>query len=396
MRDPHPAAREPGGDLAIRDATIYTSPEVAPIAHGTLLVRGGRIAVAGAGLQVPEGVRVLPCEHCTVTAGFWNTHIHFTEPKWNFAAWKPAATLNAQLQDMLTSRGFTTVVDAGSDLAVTLSLRRRIEGSGLLGPAIYTAGEPIYPPHGIPYYLRGTLPFFLLWSMPQPATPAEAARVEERNIREGADLLKLFTGSYIRRGEILPMPVNIAHEAADVAHRHGQLVYSHPSNAAGIEVAIESGVDVLAHAPDTTAGVDVALVARIVARRMAMIPTLRMFATTVTRQSSYLRPIYSVVREFNLRGGELLFGTDVGYMTDYDTTEEFRALAACGLNAAGVLRMLTTAPAGRFGVAGEKGVIAPGKLADVVVLDDDPERDLTAFARVRYTIRGGRLLYARP
>jgi hypothetical protein len=42
--------------------------------------------------------------------------------------------------------------------------------------------------------------------MPQPSTPAEAARVEERNIAQGADILKLFTGSYVERGKVLPMP----------------------------------------------------------------------------------------------------------------------------------------------------------------------------------------------
>src|ERR1019366_3794382 len=76
----------------------------------------------------------------------------------------------------------------------------------------------------------------------------------------GADLLKLFTGSWVRRGKVLPMPEDIARAAADAAHRRGQLVYSHPSDLAGTKVAIDSGVDVLAHAPDSTDGIDAALV----------------------------------------------------------------------------------------------------------------------------------------
>jgi imidazolonepropionase-like amidohydrolase len=118
-----------------------------------------------------------------------------------------------------------------------------------------------------------------------------------------------------------------------------------------------------------------------------------MFATTVTTNPAYLEPIYAEVRQFHALGGELLFGTDVGYMTDYRTEDEFRALAQCGLNARDILRMLTTAPAGRFGVAGQKGSIAPGKRADLVVLSGDPERDITAFARVRFTVRNGRVVY---
>jgi hypothetical protein len=96
----------------------------------------------------------------------------------------------------------------------------------ILGPRIYTAGAAQYPPNGIPYYLRDTLPKWLLWFLPQPATPAEAAKVEEQNIKDGADLLKLFTGSYVERGKILPMPLENAKAAVSVAHEHGQLAFA--------------------------------------------------------------------------------------------------------------------------------------------------------------------------
>jgi imidazolonepropionase-like amidohydrolase len=396
LRDPHPSVRPGHGTIAIRDAKIYPSPDVAPIEHGTVLVRDGVVVAVGPDVLIPPGTRVLPCQQCVVTAGFWNAHVHFTEEKWSFAEWKSPATLNAQLADMLTGRGFTTVVDAGSDLRITVSLRRRIESGDLLGPAIYTAGSALYPPKGIPYYLKSNLPFYVVWFMPQPTTPAEAVKTEQRNIARGADLLKLFTGSYVARGKVLPMPEPIARAAADVAHRHGQLVYSHPSNLAGTQVAMESGVDVLAHAPDSPEGIDAALLRTMVERHMAMIPTLKMFAITVTTDPAYLQPIYAEVRQFHALGGQLLFGTDVGYMTDYRTEDEFRALQQCGLSAPDILRMLTTAPAERFGVANEKGTITPGKLADLVVLDTDPAYDITAFANIRCTVRNGRVLYTRP
>jgi imidazolonepropionase-like amidohydrolase len=396
LHDPHPIVLLPQGTLAIENAKIYTSPDAPPIEQGTVLVRDGRIAAVGADVATPARAQVLSCQGCVVTAGLWNTHVHFTEPKWNFAAFKSAATLNVQLADMLTSRGFTTVVDAGSDLRITLSLRRRIESGKLLGPAIFTAGSALYPPHGIPYYLKNTLPFFILWLLPQPATPEAAARIEEHNIAQGADLLKLFTGSYIARGKVLPMPEPIARAAVKVAHRHGQLAYSHPSNFAGTKVAIESGVDVLAHAPDTPEGIDTALLQSMVDRHMAMIPTLKMFATTVTTKPEYLLPIYAEVRQFHALGGQLMFGTDVGYMTDYTTDDEFRALAQSGLNPMDILRMLTTAPAERFGVSSTKGTISPGKLADLTILDADPANDVTGFARVRATVRSGKVIYQKP
>jgi imidazolonepropionase-like amidohydrolase len=393
LRDPHPVAVPAHGVLAVSDVKIYLSPDTPPVEHGTILVRDGVIVAAGPDVPVPADAQVLLCEHCAVTAGFWNTHVHFTESKWNLAPWKSATDLNAQLADMLTSRGFTTVVDAGSDLRNTVSLRRRIESGDLLGPKIYTAGAALYPPHGVPYYLKDAMPFFMLWFMKQPDAPEQAVSAEESNIADGADLLKLFTGSWVTNGKVLPMPEAIARAAVDAAHRHGQLAYSHPSNLAGTKVAIDSGVDVLAHAPDSTEGVDAALLARAVARHMAMIPTLKMFATTVTTKPSYLQPIYAVIRQFHALGGELMFGTDVGYMTDYRTADEFHALAGCGLNAMDILRMLTVTPATRFGVARDRGTIAPGKRADLVLLDGDPDFDIAAFSRVRFTIRDGRVIY---
>src|SRR5271163_5228199 len=142
LRDPHRAVRLAQGALAIQNAKIYTSPDAPPIERGTVVIRDGKIAAVGPDVPVPADAQILPCDHCVVTAGFWNAHIHFTEPKWQFSDFRPAAQLNAQLADMLTSRGFTTVVDCGSDQRVTLPICRRIESGELIGPKIYTARSP--------------------------------------------------------------------------------------------------------------------------------------------------------------------------------------------------------------------------------------------------------------
>src|SRR5690348_12708105 len=392
LRDKHPALRLAKGAVAVRGATIYVSPDQPPLTNATLLARDGRIVGVGPGIAIPSDAQVLPCNGCAVTAGFWNSHVHFTQAKWANAAWQSRDKLNAQLADMLTSRGFTTVVDLGSDLRVTVSLRRRIETGRLRGPFIYTAGSGLYPENGIPFYLRNTLPGYALKLIPQPSTPDAGVRDVNRNIAEGSDVLKLFTGSYVARGHIKPMRVDIAQAAVNAAHHHGQIAFAHPSNLEGVKVALESGVDVLAHAPDTTDGIDDALISTM-ARKAVMIPTLKMFATTVTTKPEYLDPIYDVVRRFNADGGLLMFGTDVGYMTDYSTTDEFTALEKCGLNSMDILRMLTIRPATRLGVAGDKGTLTPGKLADFVVLGSDPANDVKAFANVLATVRNGEVIW---
>jgi imidazolonepropionase-like amidohydrolase len=92
-------------------------------------------------------------------------------------------------------------------------------------------------------------------------------------------------------------------------------------------------------------------------------------------------------------GGQLLFGTDVGFIKQFDTTREYQFLAQAGLGTADILRMLTTAPAERLGVARTRGRVAPGMVGDLTILAADPAGDPTAFARVRYTIRGGHVIF---
>jgi imidazolonepropionase-like amidohydrolase len=311
------------------------------------------------------------------------------QPKWAASATESSGVLTRELQEMLTHSGFTTVVDLGSDIRSTSALRRRIESGEVLGPRIYTAGLPLYPPAGIPYYLSD-LPPQLLAALPQPSTPAQATASVEQNIAAGADVLKLFTGSYVSPGHVKPMPLDVARAAVSAAHAKHQIAFAHPSNLEGVRVAIDSGVDVLAHAPDTVEGIDDALLMELVAHHMAMIPTLKLFS-----EDSSILSIRAIVSKFHQLGGSLIFGTDTGFVTDYDLTEEYRELALANLSFKDVLAMLTTAPVARLGLKDE-GRVAVGLPADLTVLAADPSsQNLSAFTQVRYTIRGGRVIFDR-
>ena len=198
-----PRARWPSNTRASTSRPPLPRSKTAPCWCATASSRPSATQVA-----VPADATIVPCDHCVVTAGFWNTHVHFTEPKWSMAQWKSAATLNPQLADMFLSRGFTTVIDLGSNPADTFSIRRRIEKGELTGPYIYTAGTALYPPHGAPFYLRETMPGWMV----RIAAAARHARgcarsIVRRNLASGADVTKLFTGSWVARGHVLPMPL---------------------------------------------------------------------------------------------------------------------------------------------------------------------------------------------
>jgi imidazolonepropionase-like amidohydrolase len=81
-------------------------------------------------------------------------------------------------------------------------------------------------------------------------------------------------------------------------------------------------------------------------------------------------------------------------MTDYSPAAEYTLMAQAGLSFRRILAALTTAPAARFAADERVGRIAPGQAADLVLLTADPAADAANFAKVAYTIREGRLIYA--
>ena len=373
-------------NLAIVDATVYASPQAQAQSGVTVLIRDGKIAAVGKHVPIPEGTATLPCKGCVVLAGFWNAHVHFMEPKWDDAAHQSAEKLAGQIEAMLTHSGFTTVVDTGSDGENMIALRRRIESGEVAGPRIFTSGAPIFPAHALPFYLDG-LSAELRAKLGQPETPAQATAFVDKNAALGTDIVKLFTGSIVKPNQIAPMSVPIAKAAADEAHRHGQLVFAHTSNLAGTRVAVESGVDVLAHAPEQTDGIDEPFLRTMVARHMTMIPTLMLFS-----RDDNIAGIRAEVNHFHSMGGRLIYGTDTGFLPDYDQGEEFRQLAQSGLGFREVLAMLTTALAELFHVPG--GKVEAGGDGDLTVLSADPATgDPAAFTKVLYTIRGGRVIF---
>lgn len=93
---------------------------------------------------------------------------------------------------------------------------------------------------------------------------------------------------------------------------------------------------------------------------------------------------------FSRAGGQVLFGTDVGYIQQFDTSEEFTWMSRAGMSFQEILASLTTNPAQRFGYATHSGRTAQGMDADLAVLSADPAQKTSTFSKVRYTIRGGR------
>ena len=395
--------RAPEGAVLLRAARIYEAPDKPPIDDGAILLREGRIlAVGPAGSIATRGAEELEsCAGGVVTAGFQNSHVHFTEEKFANAEERPATELGSALDDMLSRSGFTTVLDTASDVDNTVALRARIESGDVAGPRILTAGNALYPRDGVPFYLKDALPPDRLAKLAQPATVEEALPIVQSNLDRGADATKLFVMTPVSGGKVAFMSPDIALAAADETHRRGLLVIAHPTDIEGINLAIESGVDVLVH---TTIGGgptvwDEPLVAQLIEQDIAVVPTLMLWRYELERAKLPREVIEGAtsdavaqLKAFASAGGQVLFGTDVGYMSDYDPAEEYRQMARA-LEPMQILASLTASPAARWKESEKRGRVVPGLAADLVVLEADPATDAANFAKVRCTIRGGKFLF---
>jgi imidazolonepropionase-like amidohydrolase len=197
------------------------------------------------------------------------------------------------------------------------------------------------------------------------------------------------------------MPLNLAQAIVAEAHRAGKPVFAHVSNDQGIEVALQSGVDILAHTTPSDDLWSSSFAERLTAAHMALTPTLTLWDVEAKKGNASRDEIEKgmgkaaqQVKAFSQAGGQTLFGTDVGYIEQFDTSEEFVWMSRAGMSFQQILASLTTNPAERFGYSTHSGRIAKGMDADLVVLREDPVQDATAFSRVSYTIRGAKVIYS--
>src|SRR5690606_20761875 len=166
------------------------------------------------------------------------------------------------------------------------------------------------------------------------------------------DGLKSFAGAMFG-GElgVLPMDDAIGKAVGDIAREAGKPLFAHPGNQAGVDAAIAAGTSVFAHTAPLMGPWDDALVQRLLAEDIALIPTLKLIEIEVRKEG----------------------GTP-------EVVERVMAVSRQQLEA--------------FSRAGGTGRVAPGMDADLVVLGGGPAEDVAVLADVRYTLRAGQVVYA--
>ena len=377
-------------DRALVAGVVYVDPWAPPIRDGVVLIRDGTITAVGpsATTQIPKGTVLERLGDGVLVAGFWNSHVHLVTPILLRASESSNEAVSAELARLFLRWGFTTVFDLASTMRTASVIRARIATGAVFGPNILTVGDPFYPANGTPIYARN---FYRRFGLPSAEVGTEKQSAERVNEQAsaGADGVKIFTGAIVGGPEAVRiMPPKQVRAIVAAARSRRLRVFAHPTDAAGLTVAVESGVEILAHSAPLASTTWTALVRNMVARRMALVPTLSLFEV----QPHADTPVDAAVeqlRAFSAEGGEVLFGTDAGFTDDADTSSEVRLMSRA-LSWRQILATLTTNPARRFGQQAVRGRVAPGMVADLVLLTSDPAIDVSVFASVSRVWKAGR------
>jgi imidazolonepropionase-like amidohydrolase len=369
-----------------------------------IVIEDGRIAAidrAGASSGRTSDTKVVDGGSFTAVPGLINMHAHLDSMCGaDFAiaarlATEGAAALAAAHNAWLTVRsGVTTVRDLGNPFAVALAVRDAIDRGLSRGPRIVAAGKLICMTGGHGWYIGI-----------EADGPHEMRKAVRENLKAGADCIKV-----IATGGVLSPGVEVEHSQLELdelevavreAHRAGRRVAAHAIGTDGVKNALRAGVDTVEHG----CYLDAEAIALFLSTNAVYVPTLS--APYWLREHRDELPayaarktdaVYEAHREsFSaaLKAGvRIAAGTDAGTPFNHHDlfAHELRLMNELGMNAEDVLLSATSRAAAALGLAAECGTLAPGRSADIVLVDGDPRSDVRALQRVRMVFARGKTI----
>ena len=386
-----------------------------PVADSAVLIGDdGRIVSAGprAAVAMPEGTQVTDAAGMTVMPGLIDCHDHLASftydllSRWGMTEPRSTRTLRIArvIEDTLQS-GYTTIRDCGW---LEAGFRVAVEEGLIEGPRLLVAAGPLGPTHSVQD--RPTFSGHRRYSMPDPNIPYgvadgadEIRAVVRENARVGADLIKVFQTGFGRAthlGTDACYDLKELRALVEESHAQGRTVACHAVGGPGLRTAVEAGVDSIEHG--CYLDLDHDLLRMMADKDMTLVPTLTVFA----HHSAEGNPVAQVeAREFREHhietvqqamryGVRVVAGTDAGGWFHGNNSVELDMLVDAGMTPMQAIVAGTREAAACCGLGDHLGTLEPGKLADVLVVDGDPLRDVTVLqerGRVRLVMKEGRV-----
>jgi imidazolonepropionase-like amidohydrolase len=393
--------------IAITGGTIVDGTGAPPV-QGTVVMQGDRIIAAGPNVEVPAGAKVVRADRQTVMPGLFDLHTHLPYSAVSGLSGDWAKNLAAYLLC-----GVTTAADFGTYPETFAPMRQLMESGQVKAPHVSIAARITTPGgHGGE---AGRGDFFSL----EVLTPRDARAAVQRVLPYKPDVIKVFTDGwrYGAAPDMTSMDEETLAALVDEAHKNKLKVLTHTVTLQRAKIAARAGVDVLAHGIGD-APVDEELIRLLKANGTTYVSTLAVYEPRrggvdpllkrVMEPAALerLRPARGEVdasrtRRFdtllhnvaalNAAGVPMGTGTDAGVTGTYHgwaSLRELKLLVRAGLTPMEAITAATGNSARAIAV--DRGVIAAGKTADLIVVDGEPHKRIEDIEKVRRVFVSGK------